>query len=125
MTGITWRVLDSYVGWCTIGLSPIGEWHRAERDGPMEFNRVVREATMNVFEILIDEGYSPKLEFEGNSLTLWTEDSSAETVVLINRKRAGFGEHVLSLQVIPGEGETYVAEMIADEIVNVIKGEDG
>lgn len=57
-------------------------------------------------------------------LELWTEDSSAKTVTIINRKRTAFGEHVLSLQVIPGEGETYVAEMIADEIVRFIKGDD-
>lgn len=42
----------------------------------------------------------------------------------MNRKRTGFGEHVCSLQVIPGEGESYVAELVADEIVNVIKGDD-
>ncbi len=89
----------------------------------MEINKVIREATMNVFVNLIDEGYSPTLEFEGDSLTLWTEDSSAETVTIINRKRTAFGEHVFSLQVIPGEGETYVAEMVADEIVSVIKGD--
>ena len=90
----------------------------------MDINRTVREATMNVFANLIDEGYSPKLEFEGNSLTLWTEDSSAETVAIINRKRTSFGEQVFSLQVIPGEGETYVAEMVADEIMRLIKGND-
>lgn len=90
----------------------------------MEINKVVREATMNVFANLIDEGYSPKLEFEDNALTLWTEDSSAETVAIINRKRTAFGEHVFSLQVIPGEGETYVAELVADEIVRLIKGND-
>lgn len=90
----------------------------------MDINRLVREATMNVFANLIDEGYSPRLEFENNSLTLWTEGSSAETVVLINRKRTALGEHVFSLQVIPGEGETYVAEMVADEITRVLKGDD-
>lgn len=90
----------------------------------MDINHLVREATMNVFANLIDEGYSPKLEFEDNSLTLWTEDSSAETVVIVDRKRAVFGEHVLSLQVIPGDGESYVAEMIADEIVSILKGND-
>lgn len=90
----------------------------------MDVNRTIREATLNVFANLIDEGYSPKLEMEDNSLTLWTEDSSAETVVIINRKRTAFGEHVFSLQVIPGEGESYVAEMVADEIVHLIKGND-
>ena len=90
----------------------------------MDVNRTIREATLNVFANLIDEGYSPKLEFEDNSLTLWTEDSSAETVAIINRKRTAFGEHIFSLQVIPGEGETYVAEMVADEIVRLIKGKD-
>lgn len=87
----------------------------------MEIDKVVREATMNVFANLIDEGYSPKLELEDNSLTLWTEDSSAETVAIINRKHTAFGEHVFSLQVIPGDGETYVAEMVADEIERIIK----
>lgn len=90
----------------------------------MDIDRTVREATMNVFAYLIDEGYSPKLEFEDNSLTLWTEDSSAETIVVINRKRTAFGEHVFSLQVIPGEGETYVAERVADEIKRLIKGDE-
>lgn len=90
----------------------------------MDFAQAVRTATMNVFSTLIDEGYAPKLDFEGNSLTLLTEDSSAETVVIMNRKRTGFGEHVCSLQVIPGEGESYIAEMVADEIARVIKGSD-
>lgn len=90
----------------------------------MDINRTVREATTNVFANLIDEGYSPKLEFEDNTLTLWTEDSSAETVAIINRKRTAFGEHVFSLQVIPGEGETYVAEMVADEIERLIRDGD-
>lgn len=90
----------------------------------MDINRVVREATMNVFANLIDEGYSPKLEFKDNSLTLWTEDSSAETVVIINRKRTGFGEQVFTLQVIPGEGETYIAEMVADELARSLRGND-
>lgn len=90
----------------------------------MDINRTVREATMNVFSNLIDEGYSPKLEFKDNSLKIWTEDSSAESVVIVNRKRTPFGEQVFSLQVIPGEGETYLAEMIADELVAILRGGD-
>ena len=89
----------------------------------MDINRTVRDATINVFSNLIDEGYSPKLEFEDNSFTLWTEDSSAETVLIINRTRTDFGEHVFSLQVIPGEGETYLAEMVADEITRILRGD--
>lgn len=90
----------------------------------MDFAQVIRTATMNVFSTLIDEGYASKLEFEGDSLTLRTEDSSAETVVIMNRKRTGFGEHVCSLQVVPGDGESYVAEMVADEIASILKGND-
>lgn len=90
----------------------------------MDIAQVTRKAMMNVFDTLIEEGYSPSMEFEGDSLTLWTEDSSAECVAIINRKRTGFGEHVFSLQVIPGEGESYVAEMVADEVVRLIKGGD-
>lgn len=90
----------------------------------MDIAQVTRKAMMSVFDTLIEEGYSPSMEFEGNSLTLWTEDSSAECVAIINRKRTAFGECVLSLQVIPGEGESYVAEMVADEVVRLIKGGD-
>lgn len=87
----------------------------------MDINRIVRDATINVFSNLIDEGYLPNLEFDDNSFTLCTEDSSEKIAMIIDRKRTGFGEHVFSLQVIPGEGETYVAEMVADEIARLIR----
>lgn len=90
----------------------------------MDIAQITRKAMMNVFDTLIEEDYSPSMEFEGGSLTLWTENSSAECVAIINRKRTGFGEPVLSLQVIPREGESYVAEMVADEVVRLIKGGD-
>lgn len=87
----------------------------------MDIAQVTRKAMMNVFDTLIEEGYSPSMEFDGNSLTIWTEDASAEFVAIINRKRTGFGEHVFSVQVCQGEGESYLAEMVADEMVEVIK----
>ena len=124
MSVITRSVLDSYVGWCTIGLSPSGEGHHGERRGMMDIAKVSRTAITNVFNILIEEGYSPSMEFEDNALTIWTEDASAEFVAIINRKRTGFGEHVLSIQAVQGEGESYLAEMIADELVSVLRGDD-
>jgi hypothetical protein len=124
MIGITWFGVESNVGWCTIGLSPRGERHRGERRGMMDIEQVTRKAISNVFDHLIEEGYSPSMEFEGNSLTIWTEDASAEFVAIINRKRTGFGEHVLSIQAVQGEGESYLAEMIADEFVEIIRGSD-
>ena len=90
----------------------------------MDIAQVTRKAMMNVFDTLIEEGYSPSMEFEGNSLTLWTEDASAEFVAIINRKRTGFGEHVLSIQAVQGDGESYLAEMIADEFVSVLRSDD-
>lgn len=88
----------------------------------MDIEQITRKAITNTFNTLIDEGYSPSMEFEDNSLTIWTEDASAEFVVIINRKRTVFGEHVLSIQAVQGEGESYLAEMIADEMVEVVKG---
>lgn len=88
----------------------------------MDIAEVTRTAITNTFNTLIDEGYSPSMGFEGESLTLWTEDASVECVVIINRKQTGFGEHILSLQAIPGEGESYLADMVADEVVRIIKG---
>lgn len=90
----------------------------------MDIEQVTRIAITNTFNTLIDEGYSPSMEFEGNTLTIWTEDASAEFVALINRKRTGFGEHVLSIEAVQGEGESYLAEMIADEFVNILSGDN-
>ena len=87
----------------------------------MNIQSVANEATMNVFSNLVDEGYCPNLGFEDGSLVLWTEDASCEAVLIVNRKRTGFGERVFSLEIVQGEGESYLAEMVADEIVNVIK----
>ena len=91
----------------------------------MNIEQVTRTAITNTFNTLIDEGYSPSMEFEDGSLTIWTEDASAEFVAIVNRKRTGFGEHVLSIQAVQGDGESYLAEMIADEFVNVLRGDDG
>lgn len=88
----------------------------------MDIEQVTRTAITNTFNTLIDEGYSPSMEFECNSLTIWTEDASAEFVAIINRKRTGFGEHVLSIEAVQGDGESYLAEMIADEFVSIIRG---
>lgn len=60
----------------------------------------------------------------GNSLTISTEDASAEFVAIVNRKRTGLGERVLSIEVIEGDVESYLAEMIADEFMNILMGDN-
>lgn len=90
----------------------------------MDIEQVTRTAITNTFNTLIDEGYSPSMAFEGNSLTIWTEDTSAEFVAIVNRKRTGFGEHVLSIEAVQGGGESYLAEMIADEFVSILRDGD-
>lgn len=90
----------------------------------MDIEQVTCTAITNTFITLIEEGYSPSMGFEGGSLTIWTEDASAEFVAIINRKRTGFGEHVLSIEAVQGEGESYLAEMIADEFVSILRGSD-
>lgn len=90
----------------------------------MDIEQVTRTVITNTFNTLIDEGYSPSMGFEDGSLTIWTEDASAEFVAIVNRKRTGFGEHVLSIEAVQGEGEPYLAEMIADELVSVLRGDD-
>lgn len=89
----------------------------------MDIEQVTRTAITNTFNTLIEEGYSPSMAFEGNSLTIWTEDASAEFVAIINRKRTGFGEHVLSIEAVQSGGESYLAEMIADEFVSIVRGQ--
>lgn len=90
----------------------------------MDIEQVTRKAVTNTFNTLIDEGYSPSMAFEGDSLTIWTEDASAEFVAIVDRKRTGFGEHVLSIQAVQGGDESYLAEMIADEFVAILRGSD-
>ena len=87
----------------------------------MDIQSVANEAMMNTFSNLVDEDYCPTLECENGSFVLWTEDASCEIVLFMNRKRTGFGEHVFSVEVIQGEGESYLAEMVADEMVEVVK----
>ena len=89
----------------------------------MDIQSVANEAMMKTFSNLVDEGYCPTLECENGSLVLWTEDASCEVVLLMNRKITGFGEHVFSVEVIQGEGESYLAEMVADEMTSLIKGD--
>ena len=89
----------------------------------MDIQQVTVKAMMNVFSALIIEDYCPKLEFEDGSLTLWTEDASCEAVLVVNRARSSLGERVFSLEVVPGEGESYLADMVADEIVSLIKAQ--
>lgn len=90
----------------------------------MNIEQVTRTAITNTFNTLIDDGHSPSMSFEGNSLTIWTEDASAEFVAIINRKRTGFGEHVLSIEAVQGGDGSYLAEMIADEFVAILRGDD-
>ena len=90
----------------------------------MDIQSVINKAMTNVFITLIDEGFCPRLECEGKSLTLWTEDASCEAVIIVDRKHVLFGEKVFSLVVTPGEGNIYLAEMVADEVVNFFKGGD-
>ena len=90
----------------------------------MNIEQVTRTAVTNTFNTLIEEGYSPSMTFEGNSLTIWTEDASAEFVAIVDRKRTSFGEHVLSIQAVNGGDESYLAEMIADELVSILRGDD-
>lgn len=90
----------------------------------MDIAQVTRKAMINVFDTLIEEGYSPSMEFEGNSLTLWTEDASAEFVGVIERERTKYGEGVFSIHAVQGDGESYLAEMVADEFVAILRGSD-
>lgn len=90
----------------------------------MDIAQVTRKAMMNVFDTLIEEGYSPSMDFEGNSLTIWTEDASAEFVGVIERERTKYGEGVFSIHAVQGDGESYLAEMVADEFVAILGGSD-
>ena len=88
----------------------------------MDIQKVVVKAMMNVFSTLIVEDYCPKLDYEDGSLTLWTEDASCEAVLVVNRSQSLLGERVFSLEIVPGEDERYLAEMVADEMVDIVKG---
>ena len=90
----------------------------------MDIAKVTRTAITNTFNTLIEEGYSPSMEFEDGSLTIWTDDASAEFVGVIERERTKYGEGVFSIQAVQGEGESYLAEMIANEFVSVLRGDD-
>lgn len=87
----------------------------------MDIQSVIVKAMMHVFINLIYNDYCPRLTCVDGSLTLWTEDASCEIVLFMNRERMRFGEHVFSVEVVQGEGESYLADMVVDEMSNVVK----
>lgn len=81
-----------------------------------------REAMFRLFGELAEEGCEPRLEDDGAGLSIWTEEGSA-ALVLVAYTAPGIASanarHCLSLEAVPGEGEPWIAERLA-EVVNEI-----
>ena len=84
-----------------------------------------RQAMFRLFGELSEEGCEPRLEDDGAVLTVWTEEGSA-ALVLVAYTAPGIASakarHCLSLEAVPGEGDSWVAERLA-EVVNEIVSE--
>lgn len=79
-------------------------------------SRVMHEA----FDRMVDIGADPSLEAEDGDLTLLCEEGSATICLLAHRAQEGAIEVGLSLVAVPGVGEPWVAELVADCIVDVV-----
>lgn len=90
----------------------------------MRFNDLTDLASRGMyraFDRMVEMGVDPALESEAGDLTLLCEEGSAALCLLVHRQRVGTGEVALSLVALPGEGERWVAELVADSVVEVIK----
>lgn len=83
-----------------------------------------RRAMFRLFSELAEEGCEPRLEDDGAGLSIWTEEGSA-ALVLVAYKGAGVASagarHCLSLEAVPGEGESWVAERLAEVVGEVVR----
>lgn len=90
----------------------------------MKFNDLTdlsSRATHRAFDRMVEMGADPALEAEAGDLTLLCEEGSAALCLLVHRQQVGTGEVALSLAALPGEGERWVAELLADCVVDVVK----
>lgn len=89
----------------------------------MKFNDLMdlaSRAMHKAFDRMVDIGADPSLEAEDGDLTLLCEEGSAALCLLVHRQQVGASEVALSLAALPGEGERWVAELVADCVVEVV-----
>lgn len=78
------------------------------------------KAMHRAFDRMVEMGADPALEAEDGDLTLLCEEGSAALCLIVHRERMVYGEMCLSLTAVPGEGERWVAELVADCVVEVM-----
>lgn len=89
----------------------------------MRFNDLMDLASRvmhKAFDRMVDIGADPSLEAEDGDLTILCEEGSATICLLAHRAQEGATEVGLSLVAVPGVGERWVAELVADCIVDVV-----
>ena len=89
----------------------------------MKFNDLTDLASRGMhraFDRMVEMGADPALEAEAGDLTLLCEEGSAALCLLVHRQQVGTGEVALSLAAMPGVGERWVAELVADCVVEVM-----
>lgn len=89
----------------------------------MKFNDLTdlaSRAMHKAFDRMVEMGADPALEAEDGDLTLLCEEGSAALCLLVHRQQVGTGEVALSLAALPGVGERWVAELVADCVVEVM-----
>ena len=87
-----------------------------------DLDTVGRAAFHRAFDKLSEGGADPVLEDVDGDLTLFTESASASLCMVVERRSVALGEVSVTLLAIPGEGERWVAEVLADEVVGVVRG---
>lgn len=89
----------------------------------MKFNDLsdlASKAMHKAFDRMVEMGADPALEAEDGDLTLLCEEGSATLRLAVHRHQVGAGEGSLSLFALPGVGERWVAELVADCVVEVM-----
>lgn len=85
-----------------------------------ELSDLASKAMHKAFDRMVEMGVDPALEAEDGDLTLLCEEGSATLFLAVHRHQVGSGEGSLSLFAMPGAGERWVAELVADCVVEVM-----
>lgn len=90
-----------------------------------DLESLAREAAHRAFDLLAEDGLEPSLTAEDGSLVLCTEDGSAELLIVLGARQTALGVECARLVAAPGvgDGSVDIAAVMADTVVELVKGE--
>ena len=89
-----------------------------------DLESLAREAAHRTFDLLVEDGLEPSLTAEDGSLVLRTEEGSAELLIVLGARHTALGVECARLVAAlgVGKGSEDIATVMADTVVELVKG---